>query len=373
MGGGYGPPRHLHQQFAQGGGWGYAPHPGAALGHDGLPLSLDPAAGAYGGGGGGGWPGAAGGAEHHHPDGLQQPPPALPGGAPRGSGPRVYVGGVPTAVSETMVRAHFGQWGAVLDVYFPKDRATGRRKNYCFVTFASPAAAEAAAARSNREIGRFRVEAISVTRDRTSHYEAVQQSGGRPPPPPAGASPLDGWAEGGGGNGYADAALAASFGGLALGGQGQAYGNSGKGWLGADAPAFTPGGAYQGWGGGGGGGYPPAASYGSFGASATPASGTVDGGSGAASDGGAPPSAPGSNDAAVDAVAVGDAAPAAAAPRAETAPIAIPAIGDEEDGDAAVDAVAAGGAPVAGSSLGAGSGSGAWPAVGAGDDSVRSS
>ena len=99
----------------------------------------------------------------------------LPGGLPRGSGPRVYVGGVPTAVSETMVRAHFSQWGQVLDVYFPKDRVTGRRKNYCFVTFGSPGAADAAAARSNREIGRFRVEAISVTRDRLSHYEQVQR------------------------------------------------------------------------------------------------------------------------------------------------------------------------------------------------------
>ncbi len=30
-----------------------------------------------------------------------------------GSGPRIYVGGIPTAVSETMVRNHFTQWGQV--------------------------------------------------------------------------------------------------------------------------------------------------------------------------------------------------------------------------------------------------------------------
>ena len=128
-------------------------------------------------------------------------PPTLPGGLPRGSGPRVYVGGVPTAVSETMVRAHFSQWGAVLDVYFPKDRVTGRRKNYCFVTFGSPAAAENAAARSNREIGRFRVEAISVTRDRATHYEAVQRATGRP----AGLDGSGGWGmEDGAGGGEGD-------------------------------------------------------------------------------------------------------------------------------------------------------------------------
>ena len=36
---------------------------------------------------------------------------ALP--ASRGSGPRIYVGGIPTAVSETMIRQHFSQWGQV--------------------------------------------------------------------------------------------------------------------------------------------------------------------------------------------------------------------------------------------------------------------
>jgi hypothetical protein len=34
--------------------------------------------------------------------------------AGRGSGPRIYVGGIPTAVSETMVRNHFTQWGQVM-------------------------------------------------------------------------------------------------------------------------------------------------------------------------------------------------------------------------------------------------------------------
>ena len=37
-------------------------------------------------------------------------------GAEKGRGPRIYVGGIPTAVSETMVRNHFSQWGTVLDV-----------------------------------------------------------------------------------------------------------------------------------------------------------------------------------------------------------------------------------------------------------------
>ncbi len=41
--------------------------------------------------------------------------PLQPGALPssRGSGPRIYVGGIPTAVSETMIRQHFSQWGQV--------------------------------------------------------------------------------------------------------------------------------------------------------------------------------------------------------------------------------------------------------------------
>ncbi len=35
-------------------------------------------------------------------------------GADKGRGPRIYVGGIPTAVSETMVRNHFSQWGQVM-------------------------------------------------------------------------------------------------------------------------------------------------------------------------------------------------------------------------------------------------------------------
>ncbi|KAK9905754.1 hypothetical protein WJX75_005750 [Coccomyxa subellipsoidea] len=91
-------------------------------------------------------------------------------GADKGRGPRIYVGGIPTAVSETMVRNHFSQWGQVADVYFPKDRALNRRKNFCFVTFATQQAAEKAAAQSNREISGYRIESISLTQERHTHY-----------------------------------------------------------------------------------------------------------------------------------------------------------------------------------------------------------
>ncbi|CAK0732520.1 hypothetical protein CVIRNUC_000142 [Coccomyxa viridis] len=99
--------------------------------------------------------------------------PLQPGALPssRGSGPRIYVGGIPTAVSETMIRQHFSQWGQVTDCYFPKDKYLNRRKNFCFVTFATQQAAEKAAAQSDREINGYRIESISVTHDRHTHYQ----------------------------------------------------------------------------------------------------------------------------------------------------------------------------------------------------------
>ena len=67
----------------------------------------------------------------------------------QGSGPRVYVGGVASAITLYSVRAHFSQWGNVLDVYFPRSRWSPR---YCFVTFDSDISAHHAFTRSPRTI-----------------------------------------------------------------------------------------------------------------------------------------------------------------------------------------------------------------------------
>ena len=73
------------------------------------------------------------------------PPPAL------GEGPRIYVGGVPEELTEDDLRAHFGKWGAVVDIYFPGKKGQ-KRVNYCFVTFDSWRAAQRACNESERSI-----------------------------------------------------------------------------------------------------------------------------------------------------------------------------------------------------------------------------
>lgn len=45
---------------------------------------------------------------------------------PQGAGPRIYVGGIPNAVSETMVRKYFSNWGKVRS---PTQHLLGQRQH----------------------------------------------------------------------------------------------------------------------------------------------------------------------------------------------------------------------------------------------------
>ncbi|KAL0055511.1 hypothetical protein WJX82_001361 [Trebouxia sp. C0006] len=71
---------------------------------------------------------------------------------PKGLGPRIYVGGIPNALSQTMIKNHFSHYGKVVDVYFPKHPVTSQRQAFCFVTFSTRKAANAAVSQSNRKI-----------------------------------------------------------------------------------------------------------------------------------------------------------------------------------------------------------------------------
>lgn len=82
--------------------------------------------------------------------GLQdhQPPFQASG---HGKGPRLYVGGIPDEVTEDDIKAHFEQWGNVVDIYFP-GKSGLKRVNYCFVTFDSWQAAQQSCNQSERSI-----------------------------------------------------------------------------------------------------------------------------------------------------------------------------------------------------------------------------
>lgn len=94
---------------------------------------------------------------------------------PKGLGPRIYVGGIPNALSQTMIKNHFSHYGKVVDVYFPKHPITSQRQAFCFVTFSTRKAANAAVSQSNRKINGHQVSSIASTADRPMHHRSGQQ------------------------------------------------------------------------------------------------------------------------------------------------------------------------------------------------------
>ncbi|BBM99662.1 hypothetical protein MPTK1_1g22850 [Marchantia polymorpha subsp. ruderalis] len=85
-------------------------------------------------------------------------------GLPRSA--RVFVGGIPDVLVERHIRVHFQKYGNVEDVYFPREKHTGKRRGFCFVRFDSPRTAEVAAARSPRTIQGHEIGEIKVAQER---------------------------------------------------------------------------------------------------------------------------------------------------------------------------------------------------------------
>src|SRR2546430_17222613 len=62
---------------------------------------------------------------------------------------KLYVGNMSFKTSEADLRAAFGQFGSVTDVYIASDRETGRPRGFAFVTFSTDTEAKLAAEKTN--------------------------------------------------------------------------------------------------------------------------------------------------------------------------------------------------------------------------------
>uniref|UniRef100_A0A383VSC6 RRM domain-containing protein n=1 Tax=Tetradesmus obliquus TaxID=3088 RepID=A0A383VSC6_TETOB len=133
-------------------------------------------------------------------------------------GTKLYVGNLSWSTTEDDLGQLFGQYGAVVDAFIPKDRETGRARGFAFVTLES--GAEQAMANLNEQ--EFMGRTIRVN-------EAAPQGQG------GGGRGGGGYGGRGGGGGY--------------GGGGGGYGG------GRGGGGYGGGGGYQGGGGYGGGGY----------------------------------------------------------------------------------------------------------------------
>ena len=132
---------------------------------------------------------------------------------------KLFVGGLAWATTDESLRAHFEQFGEVVDAKVITDRDTGRSRGFGFITYGDPAhAVEAQAGLNNTEL-----EGRSIRVDAATE-RAPRRSGG-----------------GGGGGGYGG------------GGGGNRGGGGGYGGGGGGGGGYGGGGGNRG--GGGGGGY----------------------------------------------------------------------------------------------------------------------
>jgi len=106
---------------------------------------------------------------HPAPQYAQQAPGLMHGGGPAQSGGgvrnRVFVGGVQPEMQPDDMRHHFGQFGIVEDVYFPKGQ-DGKGRGFAYVRFSTEQEAGDAVARSPREINGIKIGEIRIAEPR---------------------------------------------------------------------------------------------------------------------------------------------------------------------------------------------------------------
>jgi cold-inducible RNA-binding protein len=109
-------------------------------------------------------------------------------------GNRLFVGNISFRATQDMLRAEFGAFGEVADVYLPMDRETGRMRGFAFVTMATDQGAQAAIAGMNGKPLEGRPLVVNEARP-------APAGGDRPPRGPGGGGGFRGPRGPGGGGG----------------------------------------------------------------------------------------------------------------------------------------------------------------------------
>jgi RNA recognition motif-containing protein len=55
-----------------------------------------------------------------------------------GEGRKCFMGGLPFAADDGMIRDGFGKFGEIEDVYLPTDKESGKPRGFGFITFKDP-------------------------------------------------------------------------------------------------------------------------------------------------------------------------------------------------------------------------------------------
>lgn len=107
---------------------------------------------------------------------------------------KIFVGNLSFRTTKEELGALLAAAGAVVDLYMPADRATGKPRGFAFVEFATQAEAEEAIRQLNgRDVGGRSLK-VNLTEERPARRPAGPRSFGGPPEPLAGPSffPVEG-------------------------------------------------------------------------------------------------------------------------------------------------------------------------------------
>lgn len=121
-------------------------------------------------------------------------------------GNRLFVGNISFRATVDMLKAEFGAFGEVADVYLPTDRETGRMRGFAFVTMATDQGAQAAIAGMNGKPLEGRPLVVNEARPAPAGDRPPRGPGGgggfRGPRGPGGGGGGGRGGYGGGGQGY---------------------------------------------------------------------------------------------------------------------------------------------------------------------------
>lgn len=65
---------------------------------------------------------------------------------------QLFVGNMSFNTEESDLEQHFGQFGKITEIKIPKDRESGRKRGFAFITFDSQSSAEAALSMNGKEL-----------------------------------------------------------------------------------------------------------------------------------------------------------------------------------------------------------------------------
>ena len=105
---------------------------------------------------------------------------------------RLFVGNLPYEATEEEIRAHFAGAGAVLNVFMPLDRETGRKRGFAFVEYGDNDKAQEAIRLFNNQNFKGRPLAVNEARAKESRPPGsapYRPSGGPPRPMSSGPRP----------------------------------------------------------------------------------------------------------------------------------------------------------------------------------------